>query len=132
MLTCQKLFNKPNKLMRFTGLTQEQYHVLVTKLQPLWERSEFKRLWHIKRKRDLGAGRHYRLIPLEDKLLVILLWYRTYTVLELLGWIFHLDATNIGRLIQKLTPLVEETADPELLTYLKKRTKETKKDSYLG
>lgn len=127
MLTCQKLFNKPNKLMRFTGLTVEQYRVLVEKLQPLWERSEFKRLWSIKRKRAIGAGRRYRLITLEDKLLVILLWYRTYSVFELLSWIFQLDATNVGRLIKKLTSLVEKAADPELLTYLKTAREKRKK-----
>lgn len=113
--------------MRFTGLTVKQYQTLVEKLQPLWARSEFKRLWHIKRKRGIGAGRRYQLIPVEDKLLVILLWYRTYTIFELLGWIFQLDATNIGRLIKKLAPLVQEAADPELLTYLKTAEKKRKK-----
>lgn len=127
MLTCQKLFNKPNKLMRFTGLTVDQYQILVAKLQPLWDRSEFKRLWSLKRKRAIGAGRRYRLISLEDKLLVMLLWYRTYTVFELLGWIFQLDATNVGRLIRKLAPLVEAAADPELFTYLKTAQKKRKK-----
>lgn len=127
MLTCQKLFNKPNKLMRFTGLTVSQYQVLVEKLQPFWDRSEFKRLWSTKRKRAIGAGRRYRLIPVGDKLLVILLWYRTYAVFELLGWIFQLDATNIGRLVKKLTPLIQEAADPELLTYLKTAKEKRKK-----
>lgn len=127
MITCQKLFNKPNKLMRFTGLTVSQYSVLVEKLKPLWENAEFKRLWRTNRKRDLGAGRKYKVESLEDKLLVILIWYCTYTVLELLGWIFQLDATNIGRLIGKLTPLLEQAADPVLLTYLKAAQKRQRK-----
>ncbi len=112
MITCQKLFNKPNKLMRFTGLTVNQYQLLVKRLTPLWERAEFKRLWRASRKRSIGAGRKYTVKSLEDKLLLLLLWYRTYAVIELLGWIFQLDATNAGRLIKKLMPLGEQAADP--------------------
>jgi len=127
MITCQKLFNKPNKLLRFTGLTVNQYQVLVERLIPLWEAAEFKRLWHMDRKRAIGAGRRYTIEKLEDKLLLILIWYRTYSVYELLAWIFQLDAVNVGRLIKKLIPLVEQAADPELLSYLQSaRTKRKK------
>jgi hypothetical protein len=127
MITVNKLFNKPNKLVRFTGLTVDQYKLLVKRLKPLWETAEFNRLWRNNRKRDLGAGRKYKVESLEDKLLVILLWYRTYSVLELLGWIFQLDATNIGRLIGKLTPLLERAADSDLLIYLKTAQRKRRK-----
>jgi len=127
MITVNKLFNKPNKLLRLTGLTIDQYKVLVKRLEPLWKSAEFKRLWRNNRKRDIGAGRKYKVESLEDKLLVILIWYRTYTILELLGWIFQLDATNIGRLIGKLVPLIEQTADPLLLSYLKTTQKKRRK-----
>lgn len=127
MITVNKLFNKPNKLLRLTGLTIGQYKVLVKRLEPLWKSAEFKRLWRNNRKRDIGAGRKYKVESLEDKLLVILIWYRTYTILELLGWIFQLDATNIGRLIGKLVPLIEQTADPLLLVYLKTTQKKRRK-----
>lgn len=127
MINVNKLFNRPNKLLRFTGLTVDQYKVLAGRLKPLWKSAEYSRLWRSNRKRDIGAGRKYRIDSLEDKLLVILVWYRTYTVLELLGWIFQLDATNIGRLIVKLTPLVEQSADPMLLAYLKTSQKKRRK-----
>ena len=127
MINVNKLFNKPNKLVRFTGLTVDQYKLLVKRLKPLWETAEFNRLWRNNRKRDLGAGRKYKVESLEDKLLVILLWYRTYSVLELLGWIFQLDATNIGRLIGKLTPLLERAADSDLLIYLKTAQRKRRK-----
>jgi hypothetical protein len=127
MINVNKLFNKPNKLVRFTGLTVDQYKLLVKRLKPLWETAEFNRLWRSNRKRDLGAGRKYKVESLGDKLLVILIWYRTYSVLELLGWIFQLDATNIGRLIGKLTPLLERAADSELLIYLKTAQRKRRK-----
>lgn len=127
MITYQKLFNKPNKLMRFTGLTVDQYHILVARLKPLWHHAEFKRLWRSDRKRDVGAGRRYVVETLEDKLLLMLIWYRMYPVYELLGWMFGIDATNIGRLITKLTSLLETAADPELLAYLTAAQKKRKK-----
>lgn len=127
MINVNKLFNKPNKLLRFTGLTIDQYKVLAERLKPLWETAEYNRLWRSNRKRHLGAGRKYKVESLENKLLVILLWYRTYAVLELLGWIFQLDATNIGRLIGKLTPLLEQAADSDLLVYLKSTQRKRRK-----
>jgi hypothetical protein len=127
MISCQKLFNKPNKLIKITGLTISQYQTLIKRLKPLWNQAEHDRLWRLDRKRSLGAGRKYRLNLLEDKLLVILLWYRTYPVLELLEWIFNLDATNIGRLLTKLSPLLEISSDPGLKSYLPKINQNRKK-----
>lgn len=127
MLTYQKLFNKPKTLKRFTGLTVDQFLSLAANLQPLWVRAERERLTRSERQRALGAGHPYRLSSLKDKLLLFLLWYRTNTLYELLGWMFHLDGSNIGRLIKKLTPLLEEAADPTLRTYLAAARKSRRK-----
>lgn len=127
MITYQKLFNKPGKLLRLTGLNIDQFQSLAEKLQPLWNTVEFKRLFHPNRQRTIGGGRKYRLQTVEDKLLLILMWYRTYVIFELLGLVFNLDPTNIGRLIHKLIPLVEEAADPNLRFALKNINKGRKK-----
>ena len=119
MLTYQKRFGKPEKLKRFTGLRLEQFTLLAGKLKPLWTASEQKRLNHSDRKRAIGADRKYQLTTIEGKLLLMLLWYRTYAVYDLLGWSFDLEVTNIGRLTAKLTPLIETAADPNLLLVLK-------------
>ena len=60
MINVNNLFNKPNKLLRFTGLTVDQYKILVGRLKPLWETAESSRLWRSNRKRDIGAGRKYK------------------------------------------------------------------------
>lgn len=114
MLTYKKLFNKPGKLVRFTGLTVEQFQILIQRLLPLWEETERKRLSRENRRRDIGGGRKYRLSSIEDKLLLVLVFYRTYCLYEVLGWVFNLDASNICRMIGKMKPLVEEAADPNL------------------
>lgn len=119
MLTYKKLFDNPGKLVRFTGLTVIQFKTLSERLQPIWEKAENNRLEKEGRIRNIGAGRKYYLQALEDKLLLILVFYRTYAVYELLGWVFNLDASNICRLIKKLIPLLEEAADPTLRFALK-------------
>lgn len=119
MLTYQKLFNNPGKLIRFTGLNPFQFETLAKKLEPLWIKSETERLERVNRVRAIGAGRKYRLTSTEDKLLLILIFYRTYLNYEVLGWIFNLDASNICRLIKKLIPLLEIAADPTLSSSLR-------------
>jgi len=127
MITCHKLFNKPGKLKRFTGLDPDQFTILSERLDPLWQQAEHKRLFRPDRQRSIGAGRRYHLTTVTDKLLLILMWYRLYVVYDVMSWIFDLDTANISRLITKLTPLVEQVADPTLLFALKNINKGRKK-----
>lgn len=127
MLTYQKLFNNPGKLVRFTGLNPIQFETLVKRLEPLWIKAEGERLARDNRKRKIGAGRKYRLTPIEDKLLLILIFYRTYTIYEFLGLVFNLDAANVCRLIGRLFPLVEAAADPTLRFAIKDILKKRRK-----
>lgn len=126
MLTYKKLFHNPGKLLRFTGLTVIQFKTLAERLTPLWDKSEQERVGRDNRLRSIGAGRKYRLSSIEDKLLLILIFYRTYCLYEILGWIFNLDSSNICRMIKKLIPLVEVAADPALrfaLTTIRRKRK---------
>jgi hypothetical protein len=127
MLTYTKLFNNPGKLLRFTGLSSFQFETLARKLEPLWIKSETNRLTRDTRIRGIGGGRRYCLSSLEDKLLLILVFYRTYVSYEFLSWIFNFDSSNICRLIGRLTPLVEEAADPALKGSLRDILKKRKK-----
>ena len=119
MIALSKLLNKPNKLKRFTSLNPDQFKTLVCQLRPLWEKSEFDRLSRDGRKRAIGAGRPYKLATLEEMVAMVLLWYRTNTTHELIGWIVGIDGTNVGRLIKRISPLIEPAADPALATLLK-------------
>lgn len=127
MITYQKLFNNPVKLLRLTGFNIVQFKILAERLKPLWNENEFKRLFNLNRKRKIGGGRKYHLKTIEDKLLLILVWYRTYVIFELLGLIFNFDPTNIGRLVRKLIPLVEKSADSNLRFALRNINKGRKK-----
>ncbi len=119
MLTYKKLFDNLGKLLRFTGLNPLQFETLSKRLEPLWIKMETGRLTRINRIRRIGGGRKYHLLTIDDKLLLILVFYRTYLNCETLGLIFNLDASNICRLIKLLIPILEEAADPTLRFALK-------------
>ena len=83
MITYQKLFNNPAKLLRFTGFDIFQFKVLSSQLKPLWEEEEEEELKRLSRKnriRAIGSGKKYRLSSIEDNLLLILIFYRTYCI----------------------------------------------------
>jgi hypothetical protein len=127
MLTYEKLLKKKNRLNRLTGLSPEQYRLLCARLRPLWAKAEIQRLSRPHRRRVIGAGRRYKLSTLEDKLLLILLFYRAYLSYDLLEILFDLENSQIYRLLKKLAPLIEVAADPYLEGLLRRVDKTAKR-----
>ncbi|GAN34226.1 MAG: hypothetical protein DYG83_15085 [Candidatus Brocadia sp. AMX2] len=121
MLKYIKISKRPNTLYRSTGLTREQFTALCTKLNPLWEKAEKRRLTQRERKGVLGQGRKYKLSTTEDKLLFILVFYRYYLTDELMGYLFGIHPSNACRLRIKMEPLVEKAADPSLSQSIRRR-----------
>src|ERR1700751_2951264 len=73
------------------------------------------------RQRDIGAGQAYGL-PLCDRLLMTLIYYRSYISQEFLGYLFDLDASNVCRNMTRMRPVLAQvfpmperriTASPE-------------------
>jgi hypothetical protein len=114
MLRFHAIQERPVKTQHLTGCSPEQLQRLTERLRPLWQAAEQHRLSRPNRRRALGAGRPYTLTTLEDKLLLVLVFYRLYLTDELLGWLFGLDASNVCRLRHRLTPLLQQAADPTL------------------
>lgn len=127
MLRYGKLVARPQQVFRFTGLTVEQFTTLCLRLAPLWEAAEQRRLARPDRQRAIGAGRQYTLAHLEDKLLLVLVFYRLYLTEELMSWLFGLHRSNVNRLLAKLEPLVVGAADSALRTYLREAKRQRRK-----
>lgn len=121
MLRYARLVTRPAQLLRFTGLTPEQFATLTQRLTPLWQAAEQHRLTRSTRQRAIGAGRRYTLASLEDKMLAVLVFYRLSLTEELLGWLVGLDASTVYRLQQRVEPLLEQAADPALGLSLRRR-----------
>ena len=96
MLTFAKLRCKPRHFHNFTGLTPEEFETLLQAVQPLYEQAEQRRLTKRERQRAVGAGNSFHL-PLADRLLATLLYYRLYVSGALLSYLFNLDESNLSR-----------------------------------
>ena len=69
---------------------------------------KLNRAWEASQKRKCVAGRPYRIGGLREHLLLLLVYYRTYTTHLFLAQIFHVDETTICRVIQRIAPLAEQ------------------------
>lgn len=74
-------------------------------LEPRYQQADAKRKTRRSRRRKPGAGRQFAL-PLPDRSLMLLMYYRTYTAHAFLGFLFGIDDSSVGRNINPLQPLL--------------------------
>jgi len=123
-----KLSKNESRFQRFFGLSFEQLDSLVKSIKPIWSEAEKNRLERSDRVREIGGGRHYGLKSMKEKLLAVLFYYKQYPTQELLGFIVGIDQSAVSRLLQKMMPLLEQAADPELKTYLEQSKEKSKRE----
>ena len=100
-----KLKKHRSLFRRFTGLEVAQFEDLVTKLGPVYAENETRRLKKSVRQRKIGGGSQFS-CSLEERLLMLLMYYKMYITHEFLGILFDLDNSNISRSIRHLSPLL--------------------------
>lgn len=105
MLRYSKLAKMEPSFRSFTGLEVSEFDSLYERIRQDYEKSERERLSRPKRKRDVGGGGKFKL-PLRERLLMLLVYYRLYTTLALVGFLVDLDGSNVWRDIRYLEPLV--------------------------
>ncbi|MBI4945039.1 MAG: transposase family protein [Bacteroidetes bacterium] len=105
MSKCFQLKQSPDVFRRLTGVTVEKFYEIYHQLTPLYEAYEKKRLSRSDRQRAVGGGNKFKL-ELEDRLLMLLMYYRLYVTHVLLGFIFDINDSNVGRNINPLQPLL--------------------------
>ena len=101
----ERLRRSPNAFRQLTGITPVVFDQLLADLTPRYEQAEAKRKNRPGRKRQPGAGRKHALI-LADRLLMLLIYYRTYTTHVFLGFLFGVDDSAVCRNINPLQPLL--------------------------
>lgn len=97
-LNYKKLKVQKNSFLQLTGVNVEEFDKVVELVKPLWQSA-------VESKKKI-AGRTARLKSIEDKLLCVLIYYRTYITHSFLGYLFNLHNSNICRLIKKVEPLL--------------------------
>ena len=112
-LRYKKIVTHPTVFLRLFGVTAVQFTEILQKVTPLWER---KVLGKYKR-----PGRNFTL-SLEDMILMILLYYRSYVTQMFVGYLFGLDDSRVCRIIQILEPLLAKVMSiPKKNLCLKKK-----------
>src|SRR3954454_20063897 len=101
----ERLRRSPNAFRQLTGITPVVFDQLLSDLTPRYEQADAKRKDRPGRRRQPGAGRKHALI-LPDRLLMLLIYYRTYATHALLGFLFGMDNSAVGRNINPLQPLL--------------------------
>ncbi len=100
-----RLRKAPKAFRRLTGITPAAFDVLLAQLTPRHEQAEARRKARPGRKRRPGGGRKHALV-LGDRLLMLLIYYRTYVTHAFLGFLFGIDDSAVGRNINPLQPLL--------------------------
>lgn len=100
-----RLRRAPMSFRRLTGITPAAVDRLLTQLTPRYEQAEARRRDRPGRRRKPGGGRQHAL-SLADRLLMLLMYYRTYATHAVLGFLFGLDDSAVGRNINPLQPLL--------------------------
>ena len=101
----ERLRRSPKAFRRLTGITPLVFDKLLADLAPRYEQADAKRKDRPGRRRKPGAGRKHAL-DLADRLLMLLIYYRTYTTHAFLGFLFGVDDSAVCRNINPLQPLL--------------------------
>jgi Helix-turn-helix of DDE superfamily endonuclease len=106
-MSCARLSRKPLLFKSFTGLAVPEFDVISKEIESKYnEHERRRRLSNRKRKRDVGAGRPFKL-KLRERFLMLLVYYRLYITFTLSGFLFDLDQSNVYRDISILEPLIK-------------------------
>src|SRR4051812_25192747 len=101
----ERLQRSPKAFRQLTGITPDAFDRLLADLAPRYEQAEARRKDRPGRRRRPGAGRKHAL-TLADRLLMLLIYYRTYTTHAFLGFLFGVDDSAVGRDMNPLQPLL--------------------------
>jgi hypothetical protein len=101
----ERLRRSPNAFRQLTGITPTVFDKLLADLTPRYEQADARRKSRPTRQRRIGGGRKHAL-DLADRLLMLLIYYRTYTTHAFLGFLFGMDDSAVCRNINPLQPLL--------------------------
>ena len=98
MPTLINILTRKDYLRRLCGVKHERFEKIMKQLKPAWREVQ---------KRKRGAGQPYGVGELREHLLLLLMYYRTYTTHLFLAQIFKVDEATICRAIKRISPLAE-------------------------
>ena len=97
----------PTVFLKMTGLRINEFDMLVDEILPQFVEAEYKRLSRANRQREIGGGRNSELDE-RDQLLLTVAWLRVYPTHEVLGYLFGVSDSTVGRIIGRALPVLEQ------------------------
>lgn len=110
-LTYARLKDKPKKLLALTGLTGTEFDDLLVAFTTVSQPNPTTTRHGQPRQRKAGSGRKATLHLVEDRLLFILVYQKTYPLQEIMAELFDLDVSNVNEWIHRLLPLLRNALD---------------------
>lgn len=109
MLTFTVLKRDRRKFLALTGLTLKEFKILLPAFEKAYQAhyaGPETAAGH-KRKRKAGGGRHGQLATIEQKLLFILVYQKTYPLQVVLGELFGISQSAANQWIHRLLPILQ-------------------------
>jgi hypothetical protein len=109
MLTYEELKKSPRRFLSMTSLKVEEFDILLPFFAEEYEAtlSETHTRVGQARRRKAGGGNKPRLATMEDKLLFILVYKKTYPLQTAQGLLFGMGQSQANEWIHRLSPILE-------------------------
>src|SRR5262245_48287997 len=105
MSRANRLLLCPSAFRRLTGLSPKEFRRRLAALERAGRQDQARQAQAKPRQRQPG-GRHPFALPLADRLLMLLIYYRTYVSHAFLACLFAIDASTVSRNLRRLEPLL--------------------------
>lgn len=110
MLSYNQMKDKPTVLLSFTSLRQSEFEELAQKLAQVFQTLENEAQDNAERQRAVGGGRDVTTLEtVEDRLLFILFYLKTYPLQEVLAFLFCMSQSQANYWIHWLAHLLKQT-----------------------
>jgi hypothetical protein len=129
MTVYERVCRREGMFRRLTGLSVPEFEGLYEQVGGAIERYEEHRLQQRARQRAVGAGGKYEL-DTRDRLLLAMMWLRLYPTYDVLGFLFDLDKSNVGRNLKRVLAVLREQLGDEVQWPDKERRKQ-KMDAFM-
>ena|ERR1700690_3410080 len=110
MLKYEDLKHRPKELLTATGLKRDEFESLLAAFERAYAKAygTEQTLGGQLRQRRVGGGRKGQLARLEDKLLFILVYEKTYPLQTMHGLQFGLSQSRVNDWLQRLLPILQQ------------------------
>jgi hypothetical protein len=110
MLNVERIMEDDRLIRATTGMNLKAFKALIPSFEVAYQDyvGQSSRPW---RMRALGGGRKQKLSRIEDKLLFILFYAKSYPTFDVMGSTFDMTRSSAHQWVHKLMPILEQALD---------------------